>query len=155
MHFLSNFQVVVILLNITGLITNQFTSQQIGGQQIFPTKFNAGMGKLRSMLRLIEQNNVVRCQRQHLQVDQRSVCPKTEQNNVVRCQRQQLHNMMLILMRLDIGCNVLKKGRYRACKMTSCLKCMKCSRSHSNENRSVYLCLESDHNWFYYYHSLA
>ena len=55
MHFLSNFQVVVILLNITGLITNQFTSQQIGGQQIFPTKFNAGMGKLRSMLWLIAQ----------------------------------------------------------------------------------------------------
>ena len=55
MHFLSNFQVVVILLNITGLITNQFTSQQIGGQQIFPSKFNAGMGKLRSMLWLIAQ----------------------------------------------------------------------------------------------------
>ena len=51
--------------------------------------------------------------------------------------------------------HVQKKGRCRACKMTSRVKCLKCSRSHGDGNGSVYLCLESDRNCFYDYHSLT
>ena len=91
-----------------------------------------------------------------LQVDQSSVCPKTEHKNVVRCQTQRLRKIMFVLTRFDIGRSVFKKRHVqRACKMTSHVKCMKCSRSHGNENGSVYLCLESDCNCFYDYHSLA
>ena len=43
---------------------------------------------------------------------------------------------------------VQKKGRCRVCKMKSRVKCMKCSRLHSDENGSVYLWLEIDHNCF-------
>ena len=50
---------------------------------------------------------------------------------------------------------VAKKGRYRKCKMTSQIKCMKCSHSHGDESGPVYLCLKEDHNCFCNYHSLA
>jgi len=47
------------------------------------------------------------------------------------------------------------KGRCRVCKMTCRVKCMKCSQSHGDKEGSVYLCLETNRNCFYQYHSVA
>ena len=51
--------------------------------------------------------------------------------------------------------SVAKKRNCRECKVTSQIKCMKCSCLHGAENGSVYLCLEQDWNCFYSYHSPA